>query len=156
MEMFKAAAGLQMTHIPYQGSGAAITSLIAGDTSMMFDTAGALTAQIKGGKLRAIATASAKRSLALPDVPTVEESGYPGFSAQGWSALVAPAGTPSDVVGRLYDAATEVMARPDMGDKLINLGVEPLSMTTAETGAYIKSEVAYWARAVKLSGAKLG
>jgi tripartite-type tricarboxylate transporter receptor subunit TctC len=155
MAMFCATASLDMVHVPYQSTGAAITGLLAGDTSMMFDTAAGLAGQIKGGKLRALATSSAQRSLGMPDVPTVEESGYPDFHAQGWSALVAPAGTPAPIVDRLYKAMNAGLAMPAMRDRIIALGDDPLSMNPAQTDEYIRSEVAYWARAVKTSGAKV-
>ncbi|MDB5954040.1 MAG: hypothetical protein JWP60_648 [Ramlibacter sp.] len=153
MELFKSAASLHITHVPYQGSGAAITGVMAGQVAMMFDTAAAVLPQVRSGRFKVIATAGAKRALALPDVPTIAEQGYPGFAAQGWSALVAPAGTPPDVIRRLNVEATAILRKPEVRAELITLGTDPMQFGADETAAYIKSEVAHWAQAVKISGA---
>ncbi|MDB5946034.1 MAG: hypothetical protein JWQ33_1060 [Ramlibacter sp.] len=154
MELLKSAADLRITHIPYQGSGAAITALISGQIAMMFDTAAAVMPHVKSGRLKVIATAGAKRALALPDVPTVAEQGYPGFAAQGWSALVAPAGTPPEVVRRLNAETMAILRKPEVRAQLIALGTDPMDFGPEETAAYMKSEVVQWAKAVKLSGAR--
>jgi tripartite-type tricarboxylate transporter receptor subunit TctC len=153
MELFKSAANLHITHIPYQGSGAAITGVMAGQVAMMFDTAAAVMPQVKSGRFKVLATAGAKRALALPDVPTIAEQGYPGFAAQGWSALVAPAGTPPEVIRRLNLEAMTILRKPEVRAQLIELGTDPMEFGTDETAAYMKSEVAHWAQAVKISGA---
>jgi tripartite-type tricarboxylate transporter receptor subunit TctC len=154
MELLKSAANLQITHVPYQGSGAAITGLMSGQIAMMFDTAAAVMPHVKSGRLKVIATAGAKRALALPDVPTVAEQGYPGFAAQGWSAVVVPAGTPPEVVRRLNAETMAILKKPEVRARLIELGTDPMDFGLEETAAYMKSEVAIWAKAVKLSGAR--
>jgi tripartite-type tricarboxylate transporter receptor subunit TctC len=154
MELLKSTADLRITHIPYGGSGQAITALMSGDIAMMFDTAAAVMPHIKAGKVKVIATAGAKRALALPDVPTVAEQGYPGFAAQGWSAVVVPAGTPPDVVRRLHAETMAILKKPEVRARLIALGTDPMEMGLDETAVYMKSEVAQWAKAVKLSGAR--
>lgn len=156
MQMFETTAGLSMQHVPYQGTGAATTSVLAGDTAMMFDTASSLIGQVQSGALRALATASPKRARALPNVPTIMESGFPTFQAQGWSALLAPAGTPASVIEQLAQASKQIVADPAIQKKLITLDVDPLWMSPEATRAYMIQQVAYWARAVKLAGAKLG
>jgi tripartite-type tricarboxylate transporter receptor subunit TctC len=155
MEMLKSAAGLDITQVPYPGAGQAILGLMAGETSMMFETAAAVTPHVKSGKLKVIAAAGAKRALAMPDVPTVAESGYPDFAAQGWSALVAPAGTPPEVIRRLNEATTTILAKPEFRERLIALGVDPVYLSLEATSAYVKSEVANWAKAVKISGVRM-
>lgn len=155
MEMLRSAAKLEMAHVPYQGAGPAMTGLLAGETAMMFETVAAAMPLIQAGKLKVIATAGPRRTILLPDIPTIAEGGVPGVAAQGWSALVAPAGTPADVVARLSTESSKVLARPDVKKKLIDMGVEPLSMTQEETAAYMKSEVENWAKAVKSSGARV-
>jgi tripartite-type tricarboxylate transporter receptor subunit TctC len=152
-ELLRADAKLQITHVPYQGAGAAITGLIGGETVMMIDTIGALLPQVKAGRLKALATAGANRALALPNVPTLKESGY-GVAAQGWSAIVAPAGASPEITRRLYEETRKIMASAEMRQRLLDSGNEPMPMTQEETAAYIKSEVANWAKAVKLSGAR--
>jgi tripartite-type tricarboxylate transporter receptor subunit TctC len=154
MELFKSAADLQMTHIPYQGSGSAITALLAGDVAMMIDTAAAVIPQVKSGRLKVIATAGARRALALPEVPTIAEQGYPGFAAQGWSALVAPANTPPEVVRRLNTETMAILKKPEVRAQLIALGTDPMEFGLDETVAYMKSEVANWAKAVQLAGVR--
>lgn len=154
MEMLKVEAGLDLTQVPYQGASAAIIGLISGDVSLMFATVAAVLPQIRSGQLKPIAVAGPRRALGLPDVPTIRESGFQ-LAAQGWSALIAPAGTPDAIVQRLHEETAAILARPEMQKTLIDLGVDPLRMTMEETTAYMKSEVENWARAVKLSGAKV-
>jgi tripartite-type tricarboxylate transporter receptor subunit TctC len=153
-EMFKAAANLQVNHVPYAGAGPAMTALMTGDIAMLFETAASAMPQVRAGKLKVIANAAGKRSAALPDVPTIAESGYPSFAAQGWSAVVAPAGTPPEIVKRLNTEVATILKRPDVRERLISLSTDPVEMTVEETGAYMKGQVALWAQAVKLSGAR--
>lgn len=152
-ELFKADAKLEITHVPYQGAGAAITGLIGGETLMMIDTVGATLPQVRGGRLKALAASGAQRAIALPDVPTLKESGY-NVAAQGWSAIVAPAGTPPEIVRKLYEEMHKLLASPEMRQRLIDTGAEPMSMNLEETGAYMKAEVANWGKAIKISGAR--
>lgn len=155
MEMLKASTGLRTTHIPYKGAAASITALLAGEIGLMFETAAAVVPHMKSGRVRVIAVSSAQRSLALPDVPTVAEAGdIPGFGAQGWSALVTPAGTPSPIVQKLHAELKATLARPEMRKRLLELGVDPVDYTFDQTVAYFRSELESWAKAVKLSGAR--
>ncbi len=155
MELLKSRAGLEIVHVPYKGAGAAITALMAGEIGLMFETAAAVIPHAQGGRLKILATAGAKRALALPEVPTIAESGYPGFAAQGWSALVAPAATPPEVVRRLSTETAAILAKPEFRQKLISLGVDPLEMNIEEASEYMRSEVSNWAKAVKISGARI-
>lgn len=156
MEMLKAAAGLKITHVPYKGAAASIAALISGEVGLMFETPGAVVPHIKAGRLRAIAVSSAQRSVALPDLPTVAESGgLPGFGAQGWSALAAPAGTPKAIVQKLHTELAAALALPEMKKRLLSLGVDPVEFSFEQTVAYFRSEVENWAKAVKAAGVKV-
>ncbi len=154
MEMFSIAAGIKMTHVPYKGSPAALTDLMAGRVSVMFDTPVAVLPFIKDGRLKAIVVGSTTRIAALPEVPSVSESGYPGFSAVSWMAFVAPARTPAPIVGKLSDAIGKIVATPEMQKYLVDHGVEPMPMSSAVLGGFIKSEVDKWGKAAKAAGAR--
>lgn len=154
MELLKTATGMRITHVPYKGASASITALIGGEITLMFETAAAVIPHIRGGRLNVLAVSSPMRTLSLPEVPTVAESGYPEFGAQGWSALVAPAGTPGPVVQKLHAELKAALALPEMRKRLIDLGVEPVDYTLDRTVAFFKSELENWARAVKASGAR--
>jgi tripartite-type tricarboxylate transporter receptor subunit TctC len=154
MEMLANTAGVKMTHVPYKGSPAALTDLVAGRVSLMFDTPVAVLPFIKDGRLKAIAVGSTTRIAALPDVPTVAES-YPGFSAVSWMAFVAPAKTPAPIVAKLSESIIKVVNTPEMQKYFIEHGVEPMPMTSAELGVFIKAEVAKWGKAAKVAGAKV-
>jgi tripartite-type tricarboxylate transporter receptor subunit TctC len=155
MEMFTQAAGVKMTHVPYKGSPAALTDLIAGRVAVMFDTPVAVLPFIKSGRLKAIAVGGTTRINALPDVPTVAESGYPGFSAVSWMAFFAPAKTPAPVVNKLGDAITKSVNSPEMQKYFAEQGVEPMPMSPAALGAFTKAEVDKWGKAAKAAGAKV-
>jgi tripartite-type tricarboxylate transporter receptor subunit TctC len=155
MEMFTQAAGVKMTHVPYKGSPAALTDVMAGRVAVMFDTPVAVLPFIKSGRLKAIAVGGTSRIAALPDVPTVAESGYAGFSAISWMAFVAPAKTPPVIIARLGDAITKVVNTPEMQKYFISQGVEPMPMTPPVLSLFIKSEVDKWGKAAKAAGAKV-
>jgi len=156
MEMLKSATGLKTTHVPYKGAAASMTALMAGEIGMMFETAAAVVPYMKTGRVKVIAVSSAQRSLALPEVPTVAEAGdIVGFGAQGWSALVAPAGTPSPIMQKLHIELKAALARPEMRKRLLDLGVDPVDYTLDQTVAYFRSELENWAKAVKTSGARV-
>lgn len=155
MELFKSAAGLDIVHVPHQGAAVAMTALLGGDVHVMFETAAAVMPMVKAGRLKVIATASGKRALALPDVPTIAESGFPGFSAQGWSALVAPAATPDAVISRLSAATVSIVKTKAFRDRLISLGADPVDMDLPATEAFMKAELASWKKAVEISGARV-
>jgi len=154
-ELFKSMTGTFMTHIPYRGSAPAIADLLAGQTQVMFDNLPSAMPQIKAGKLRALAVTSSRRAAALPDVPTVAEAGVPGYEASSWFGLVAPAGTPKEIVEKTQQVIAAAWSRPDVRDKLLGQGAEPVANAPAEFAKYIDAEMAKWAKVVKASGAKI-
>ena len=153
-EMFARRAGIKLTHVPYKGAGPAITDLIGGQTDFYVATPPSVLQMIKGGKLRALAVTSAQRIPALAEVPTVAESGYAGFVAEDWKALVAPAGTPAPVVEELNHAVNAALKKPALIARMQEEGTTVRGGSAAELGALIKSENARWGAAVKASGAK--
>ncbi|HEU0289730.1 MAG TPA: tripartite tricarboxylate transporter substrate binding protein [Burkholderiales bacterium] len=154
-EIFKARTGINIVHVPYKGAPPAMTDLLAGHVALTFATSPSAVPHAKSGKLRALAVSTAKRIAALPDVPTIAESGVPGFEASGANGLVGPAGMPAAVVDRLNAAVVRIVKEPAMSKYLSDQGADPWTTSPAEYAAYIKSEVAKWAKAVKDSGAKV-
>jgi tripartite-type tricarboxylate transporter receptor subunit TctC len=154
MEMLKADAGVDITHVPYKGSAPAVSDLLAGQVQMMVDGLPSALPHIKAGKLRAIALTSLRRSPSLPDLPTIAET-YPGFYADAWSGLFAPKGTPQPVVDKLSAEVQRILKLPDVREKLAALGAEPVGSTQAEFTAHVKREIDKWAKVVKASGAKV-
>lgn len=155
MELFKHAQGIDLTHVPYKGSPAAVTDLIGGQVSVMFDTGPALLPHMRSGKVRVLAVASKTRNAAAPDVPTMAEAGLGDFEAPAWVGLAAPKGTPNEVIDALQKALAVWRDAPDVRAQLTGVGAEPTAMTPAEFTKYIQSEMDKWAVAVKLSGAKV-
>jgi len=155
MEMFKTAAGIDLTHIPYKGSSPAVADLIAGQVQTMIDGLPSALPHVKAGKLRALAVTSAHRSAAAPDLPTIAESGYPGFSADAWSGLFAPKGTPRPIVDKLAAETQRILKLPEVQKRLADLGAEPVGSTPAEFSEHVKREIDKWARVVKASGARV-
>ncbi len=154
-ELFKVMAGVQMAHIPYKGSAPALQDLIAGQVQLMFDNLPPSLPQIKGGKLRALAVTSAVRAPALPDVPTVAEAGLPGFEASSWFGILAPAGTPPDVIAKLNTEIAKWLASPEAKEKMLALGANAAGGTPEDFAKHIAAETAKWQRVVKASGAKV-
>src|SRR5690606_11138702 len=155
-ELFKASNGIFMTHIPYRGSGPAMTDMLAGAMDVMFDNLPSAMPHIKAGNLTAFAVTSAVRSDALPDVPTVAEAGkLPGFEASSWFGLLAPAVTPSDIVKRLQQDTAKALAQPAVKERLLAQGAIPGSNTPEQFTAMIDSEIKKLAPVVKASGAKV-
>lgn len=152
-EMFKMKAGLKMLHVPYRGSAPAITDLLGGQVQSMFDNMPSALPHVQGGRLRAIAITSAQRSPLLPDVPTVAESGYPGFDVQSWFGLAAPTGTPHPVIERLNAALAKVMAAPEVRQRLRDLGATPEASTPEQMRAFAAAEIRRWREVVRASGA---
>lgn len=155
MEMFKSVAGVYMTHIPYRGGPPAVTDLIAGQVSVMFETGPGALPHVHSGKLKALAVASTARSSAAPNLPTISESGLPGFDAVAWIGLVAPRGTPPAIITRLNAEVTRILRLPEIKDRFQALGAEPAGNTPEQFAAYIQLETIKWGKAVKASGAKV-
>ena len=155
-ELFKTLTQTFMVHIPYRGSGPALLDLIGGTMDLMFDNLPSALPQIKAGKLKALAVTSAQRSAAVPELPTVAEAGpVKGFDASSWFGLLAPAGTPADLVSRVQQESAKAMASPALKERLLSQGAIPGGNTPAEFAAYIAAETTKWAAVVKASGAKV-
>ena len=154
-ELFKTMAGVSMTHVPYKGSAPAVTDLLGGQVQLMFDNLPSALPQIKAGKLRALAVTSAQRASALPDVPTVAEAGLPGFDATSWFGLLAPAGTPKDVVAKLNAEVAKWLASPEAREKLASQGAIAAGQSPEDFTRHIAAETAKWQKVVKESGAKV-
>lgn len=147
--------GVEMTHVPYRGSGPAIADLIAGSVQLTLDSPPSLLPQIRSGKLRAIAVTGLERTPELPDVPTIAESGVPGYEALGWNCLIAPVGTPAAIVTRLNEATNKVLADPQVKERIEQAGARTRPLTPAQVGTFLKAEVEKWAPAVRKSGAQI-
>jgi tripartite-type tricarboxylate transporter receptor subunit TctC len=154
-ELFKSEAKINIVHVPYKGAAPALQDVIAGHDQMMFATAASVVGHIEGGRVRALAVTTLKRTQVLPDLPTMDEAGLKGFEASTWHGLVAPAGTPSQIISVLHDAAVKALNDPGVRDSLGKLGVDIVGDTPQEFRAYIKSEIPKWTAIVKASGAKL-
>jgi tripartite-type tricarboxylate transporter receptor subunit TctC len=154
MELFKSMAGVQLTHIPYKGAGPALIDLVGGQVKLMFTSPLAALPFVKSGKLTALAMASARRSEAVPDLPTVAESGLPGFEASLWYGVLAPAGTPNAIIVTLHNALTAALKAPDVRERLAAQGVEALGGGAREFQAFMRSETIKWAKVVKFAGIK--
>jgi tripartite-type tricarboxylate transporter receptor subunit TctC len=153
VELLKMRVGpLNVLQVPYKGVGPAVLDLVSGEVDALFSTTPPAVPHIWSGRLRALAVASAKRALALPQVPTFAEAGYPGFEAPAWNGIVAPAGTPYDSVVRLNLAVAKVLNAPEVRERLMLVGAEPLVDAPDEFRAYLRTEVEKWARVVKASG----
>jgi tripartite-type tricarboxylate transporter receptor subunit TctC len=153
-ELLNNAAGIRMQHIAYKGSGQAVIDLLGGQIQSMFSGMSSVMSHIKAGKLRALAVTGAQRSPAAPDVPTIAESGFPGFEATAWYGVLAPAGTPRPVIDRLHDQIVRALKVPEVRERLEGVGFELVGSTPEAFGAYIKSEIKKWAKVVKSSGAR--
>ncbi len=154
-EMLKAAAKIDMLHIPYKGGGPAMVALMSGQLDMFVGQVPSTAPMVKSGRIRAIAISGAKRSPALPEVPTIAESGLPGFEATSWYCIVAPAGVPKPIITRLHSELIKILNTPDIRDRLIAEGADVETTTPEELMAFVRAEIPKWAKAVKDSGAKL-
>jgi tripartite-type tricarboxylate transporter receptor subunit TctC len=153
-ELFKMMAHVDLLHVPYKGAAPAVNDLLGGQVNIMFADVAALLPHIKSGKLKALGIASLKRFEGLPDVPTIAESGVPGFEAGGFLGLVAPAGTPPAVIDALNSAAQKSLAMPDVRERLMALASPPMGGTPDEFGNYMKREVDKWARVIRAADIK--
>jgi len=155
-ELFKTMTGTYMVHFPYKGSGPALLDLIGGTMDLMYDNLPSALPQVKAGKLVALAVTSSERSAALPEVPTVAEAGpVKGFEATSWFGLLAPAGTPADIVQRVQQESAKALASPALKERLLSQGAIPGGTSPAEFGRFIAAETKKWAAVVKASGAKV-
>ena len=154
-ELFKMLAKVDMVHIPYKGSGPAMTDMIGGQVQVMFDNMPSALPHVKAGKLRALAVTSAQRSPSAPDVPTMNETGVAGFDVQSWFGLVAPKGTPKEIITRVNAEAVKALGTADIKERFLDLGAVPGPMSPEAFGEYIRAEIIRWGEVVKASGAKV-
>lgn len=152
--LFASMAGVEVLHIPYKGSGPAVTDLLGGQVSMMFESITSARPHIASGKLRALAVTTARRSQALPDVPTVAEAGIRGYEVSPWFAVFVPAKTPKPVVVRLHAEITGALRLPDVRERFASIGAEPIGSSPEELAAHLKSEMARWAGIIRDRGIK--
>ena len=153
-ESFKVAAGIEMQHIPYKGSSPALADLVGGQVQLMFDSMPSAMPFIKAGKLRAIAVTTLKRAQALPELPTISESGYAGFDSATWYGYWAPKGTLMAIVNQLSQAASQALKLQSVQDQYVGMGAEPVGSTSAEFAKYNETELVKWEKIVRASGAK--
>jgi tripartite-type tricarboxylate transporter receptor subunit TctC len=154
-ELLRIETGLKMVHVPYKGETPAVTDLIGGQYVLLFATSAGVNAHIKAGRLRLLATGGEKRAAAYPDTPTMGEAGYPNASVTGWSGLVAPAGTPPEIVQKFQREAARHVRSPELGERLIALGAEPVGSTPEEFAAFIRAEADKWSRVIREAGLSL-
>jgi tripartite-type tricarboxylate transporter receptor subunit TctC len=151
-ELFKRMAGIEMTHVPYRGGGPAINDLIPGRVDVMFNTIGTALPLVRGGQVRGLAVTTAERFRTAPDLPTIAESGIPGFNVSSWFAFFVPAHTPPAIVGKLHADTAAVLGEPAIKERMEKLGVAPASSTPAELAAHLKSEMEKWGPVIKQAG----
>ena len=154
-ELFQKAAGIKTQHVPYKGANQALTDIISGQVELYMSSVPTLIGHIKQGKLRALAVTSAKRVDDIPNVPTINEAGYKGFDAVTWFGLLAPVGTPKDVIAKLNAEFNKALKRPDLNKRLSDEGADPAGGSPEQFAALIKDEVPRWSKIVKDSGAKI-
>jgi len=153
-EMLKTAAAIDVVHVPYKGGGPAIADLLAGHVTFMFENMPSILTHVQSGKLRGLAVTGQKRSPAAPDLPTMIESGYPGFEAGSWYGVYAPAGTPKEIVQKLNAELVKAINSPEMQRQLSAQGADPVGNTPEEFAAFIRAEIAKWAAVIKAAGVK--
>jgi tripartite-type tricarboxylate transporter receptor subunit TctC len=155
VELFKMSTGTDIISVPYKGGGPAVVAIVGNEVQLSFATPPSAMPHVKSGRLKAIAVTSAKRSVALPNLPTVAEGGVPGFEVDGWVGMFVPAGTPPRIVERLHTEAVKIMRRPDVNDLVLASGSEVSAITTEETRTKVRNETAMWAKVVKSTGIKV-
>mgnify|MGYP001583962904 FL=1 len=153
--LFATMANIRMVHIPYKGGGPAAIALMSGEITVILGEPASVVPHIKSGKLRAIAVTSGRRALAMPELPTVAEAGVPGYEVTSWNGILAPAGTPADIVTRLNTEFNKIISTPAMKQKMLDNGYEPMGGAPEKFGAKIRAEIAKWAPVVKAAGVKV-
>ena len=153
-ELINMMAGVSIVHVPYKGTGPALTALLSGEVDLTFDNLLIVLPQIKAGRVRPIAATGSQRSKLMPELPTIAESGLPGFSATGWYGVMAPVATPKDIVARLNAEITRTLRSPDVSERLNSMAAEPTPGTPEQFGALIRSEIEKWAKVVKATNMK--
>jgi len=153
-ELFKTQAGVEMTHVPYKGAAPAMNDLIGGQIQLMFDNLASALGQVRAGRVRALAVTTAKRTSLAPDLPTIAESGLPGFDINTWFGIFVPANTPREIVDRLHDEFARALGATDVREKMLALGAEPAGSRPDEFASYIRGEAEKYARVIKASGAR--
>jgi tripartite-type tricarboxylate transporter receptor subunit TctC len=148
-ELLNSMANVQTVHVPYKGQGPAMGDLVAGQVQMMFASIPSVLPQVKSGQINAIAMGSAKRVPSLPDIPTLSESGVPGFEAYSWAGMLAPAKTPKDIIARLNKEIVDILKQKDVADMLNQQGALPVGDTPEQFAAYVKAEINKWGAVVK-------
>ena len=154
MELFLVMTGVKMLHVPYKGSGPGVTDLIAGHVPVMMPNMLSAQPHIKSGRLRALGVTGSKRAPGAEDIPTIAEAGVPGYEAVQWYGLLAPAGTPRDIITRLHGATVKALQNPEVRQRLLNDGAEPVGSSPEEFAAYLRSETAKWAKVIQAAGIK--
>jgi len=152
-ELFKSMAGIEMVHVPFKGGGPALAALIANQVNVLFETSLTVGPQAKAGKLRPLAVGSLKRSSAMPELPTLAESGFPGFSAENWYGVYVPAGTPREIVKRLNRDIVNALSQPDVRERFESQGAELIGNTPEQHEEFLRAEMAKWARIARLANA---
>jgi tripartite-type tricarboxylate transporter receptor subunit TctC len=155
LELFRMSSGIQVIHVPYKGGAPALAELIGGQVQALFSIAIAALPQVKAGKVRALAITSARRSAVAPELPTVAEVGFPGFEVVGWFGWLAPVKTPGDIVSRLHSEIVRVLQLPEIRERLLGLGADPVGDTPPQFAAYIKSEREKWAQVIRQAGIRI-
>jgi tripartite-type tricarboxylate transporter receptor subunit TctC len=155
MELFKQMAGVDITHVPYKGAPQAVTDVLAGHMNMMFNSIAPIVGHIRAGRVRVLGIASAKRSPQLLEVPTISEAGVPGFEAENWFGMFAPAKTPQRIIARLNEAVVKVVRSPDIQSQFAALGADAVGNSPEEFAAFVRRDMERYARVVRISGAKV-
>lgn len=154
-ERFKQMTGTDLVHIPYQGGGPAVVSIVAGETAVLFATIPSAIQYFKSGRLIPLGVSRAQRNSALPDIPTIAEAGVPGYEAIEWNGMVVPAGTPAAVINRLHQALAKALSIPEVKERITSLGAEVVGNSPGEFGAFLKNELAVWSKVVKEIGIRV-
>jgi tripartite-type tricarboxylate transporter receptor subunit TctC len=155
MELFKSMTGANLVHIPYKGSAGVLADVMGGQIAVTIDNMPPYVPQVRAGKIRALAVSTAKRSSAMPDVPTIAEAGVTGYEAGAWFGLLAPAGTPKAVVAQLSAESARILKLPDVSKRISELGADPVGSTPEEFASLIQSEIAKWAKVIKDANVEL-